>query len=81
VKRRLWLDEMGGRVGRVRSGRGCPFSRVKCDRGGSAGLTRLVYISQAAEVSGRRAVAAVDPARAHEQHHTSRRHRAAAANT
>lgn len=68
----------GGTDGEGQIGSGVPVFARKIR---STGLTRLVYISQAAEVAGRRAVAAVDPARAHEQQHTSRRHRAAAANT
>ena len=68
----------GGTGGEGQIGSGVPvFARKMRSRGS----TRLVYISQAAEVTSRRAVAAVDPTRAHEQQHTSRRHRAAAANT
>ena len=44
----------------------------------SAGSTRLVDILQAAEVAGRRGLAAVDPTRADEQQHASRRHHGAA---
>ena len=65
----------GGTGGEGQIGSGVPVFARKMR---STGLTRLVYISQAAEVAGRRAF---DPARAHEQQHTSRRHRAAAANT
>ena len=44
----------------------------------SGGSTRLVDILQAAEVAGRRGLAAVDPTRADEQQHASRRHHGAA---
>jgi hypothetical protein len=44
----------------------------------SAGSTRLVDILQAAEVAGRRGLAAVDPTWADEQQHASRRHHGAA---
>ena len=71
----------GGTGGEGQIGSGVPVFARKMRSRWFGGLTRLVYISQAAEVAGRRAVAAVDPARAHEQQHTSRRHRAAAANT